>query len=74
VLTVRATTFDPADTGTYTLSVSFAAAGERNMSAHAAVSAPLKRVPASTTTLSVPRTGGTWLEHIGVERMNARSH
>lgn len=74
VLTVRATSFDPADTGSYTLTVVFAAAGEGEASQGAVVRAPLKRVPAATTTASVPRTGGDWLAHIGVERMGARSH
>jgi hypothetical protein len=49
VLTVRATSFDPADTGSYTLTVVFAAAGEGDASQGAVVRAPLKRVPAATT-------------------------
>jgi hypothetical protein len=73
VLTVRATTFDPSDTGTYALSVVFAAASGAEAAEGAVVRAPLKRVPASTTTLSVPRHGRSWLEHIGVEREGARS-
>ncbi len=74
ILTVRATTFDPADTGTYTLTVTFGAAVVADAAQGAAVRAPLKRVPAATTTPSTPRTGASWLEHIGIERTGARGY
>jgi hypothetical protein len=74
VLTIRATTLSQGDVGSYTLTVVFAAAGEGDATAGATVQAPLKRVPAATTTLSVPRDGRSWLEHIGVERIDARLH
>jgi uncharacterized protein YjdB len=73
ILTVRATTFDPNDTGTYSLTVVFGGASVADAAEGAVVRAPLKRVPANTTAVSVPRDGRTWLEHIGVERMASRS-
>jgi len=74
ILTVRATTFDPNDTGTYALTVVFGSAAVADAAQGAEVRAPLKRVPAPTTTQSTPRTGGTWLEYIGIERTGARGY
>lgn len=68
ILTVRATTFDPDDAGTYTLTVAFAAATEGAGAEGAVKRAPLKRVPPSTTTESAPRDDRAWLARIGVER------
>lgn len=74
VLTVRATTFDPSDTGSYTLTVVFASASQAAPAEGAVVQAPLKRVPAATTTRSVPRNRALWLEQIGIERTGARGY
>lgn len=72
ILIVRATTFDPGDTGTYSLSVTFGSAVVADGAQGAEVRAPVKRVPAATTTRSTPRPSGTWLEHLGIERTGTR--